>query len=108
VYGYCREIILRRTEGLSAESCILEVLRSGTMSFIESMIAGHYGFDGIAEMGSASGIRAALSEIVMDMPSCATASGSTYLGIIEDPQESFDQALARYGYTPLFCTSGLE
>jgi cytosine/adenosine deaminase-related metal-dependent hydrolase len=78
---------------LSAELCILEMLKSGTTSFIESMTAGHYGFDGIAEVVERSGIRAALSKIVMDLPSYAQAANSMHPGMIEDPDISFQQAL---------------
>jgi cytosine/adenosine deaminase-related metal-dependent hydrolase len=78
---------------LSAELCILEMLKSGTTSFIESMTAGHYGFDGIARVVERSGIRAALSKIVMDMPSYAQAANSMHPGMMEDPDQSFHQAL---------------
>src|SRR3972149_3945061 len=61
------------------------MLKSGTTAFVESMIAGRYGFDGIAEVVERSGIRAGLSKIVMDLPSYATAAGSMYPGMIEDP-----------------------
>ncbi len=53
---------------LSAELCILEMLKSGTTAFIETMIASRYGFNGIAQAVDKSGIRAALSKIIMDMP----------------------------------------
>jgi hypothetical protein len=43
-----------------------------------------------------SGIRAALSKIVMDLPSYATAAGSMYPGMIENPEASFDEALAMH------------
>jgi cytosine/adenosine deaminase-related metal-dependent hydrolase len=81
---------------LSAELCILEMLKSGTTAFVESMIAGHYGFDGIAGVVEKSGIRAALSKIVMDLPSYATAAGTMHPGMIEDPQASFDRAIAAH------------
>jgi cytosine/adenosine deaminase-related metal-dependent hydrolase len=81
---------------LSAELCILEMLKSGTTSFIESMTAGHYGFDGIAEVVERSGIRAALSKIVMDLPSYALETNTMHSGMIEDPEESFQQALEMY------------
>jgi cytosine/adenosine deaminase-related metal-dependent hydrolase len=78
---------------LSAELAILEMLKSGTTAFVESMIAGRYGFDGMAGVVERSGIRAALSKIVMDLPSYATAAGSMYPGMVEDPKASFDEAL---------------
>ncbi len=53
---------------LSAELCILEMLKSGTTAFIESMISSSYGFNGIAQAVDKSGIRAALSKTIMDLP----------------------------------------
>ena len=77
---------------ISSELCILEMLKSGTTAFVETMIAGRYGFDGIARVVEYSGIRAALSKIVMDLPSYVK-SGAMYEGMIEDRQASFKEAL---------------
>lgn len=81
---------------LSAELCILEMLKSGTTAFVECMIAGRYGFDGIAEVVRDSGIRAALSKIVMDLPSYAMESGLMYPGMIEEREKSVAEALAMH------------
>ena len=79
---------------ISAELCILEMLKSGTTAFVETMIAGHYGFDGIAEVVRSSGIRAALSKIVMDVSTYAEEGvGSMHKGMIEDPDASFQETL---------------
>jgi len=79
---------------ISAELCILEMLKSGTTAFVETMIAGRYGFDGIAQSVASSGIRAALSKIVMDISTYAEESvGGMYPGMIEDKQASFQEAL---------------
>ena len=79
---------------ISAELCILEMLKSGTTAFIETMLAGRYGFDGIARTVQSSGIRAALSKIVMDVPTYAEEnSGSMFKGVIEDRTSSFREAL---------------
>jgi cytosine/adenosine deaminase-related metal-dependent hydrolase len=79
---------------ISAELCILEMLKSGTTAFVETMIAGHYGFDGIAAVVQSSGIRAALSKIVMDVSTYAEEDvGSMHKGMIEDPAASFQEAL---------------
>jgi len=79
---------------ISAELCILEMLKSGTTAFVETMLAGHYGFDGIAEAVQSSGIRAALSKIVMDISTYAEEDvGSMHKGMIEDKTTSFQQAL---------------
>ena len=51
----------------SASLCILEMLKSGTTGFVECLLAERYGFDGIAELCVASGIRAALGKVVMDV-----------------------------------------
>jgi len=78
---------------LSAELCLLEMLKSGTTSFVESMTAHRYGFDGIARAVERSGMRAALSKIVMDRPSYAMAENSMHPGMIEGAEESFAEAL---------------
>src|SRR5438045_7808742 len=51
---------------VSARLCIAEMLKSGTTTFLESMLAHRYGFDGIARAVDESGIRACLAGIVMD------------------------------------------
>ena len=79
---------------ISAELCILEMLKSGTTAFVETMIAGHYGFDGIAQVVQSSGIRAALSKIVMDVSTYAEEeAGSMHKGMIEAREASFQEAL---------------
>ena len=78
---------------LSAELCLLEMLKSGTTAFVEAMTAHNYGFDGIARVVEQSGLRAALSKIVMDIPSYAMSENSMHPGLVEDPEESFAEAL---------------
>lgn len=79
---------------ISAELCILEMLKSGTTAFVETMIAGHYGFDGIAQVVQSSGIRAALSKIVMDVSTYAEEDvGSMHRGMIEERETCFQEAL---------------
>jgi cytosine/adenosine deaminase-related metal-dependent hydrolase len=80
----------------SAELCILEMLRSGTTAFIESMLAGRYGFDGIAEVVIRSGIRAALSKIVMDVGTYATKDSWMHPGMIEDRETTMRDTLAMH------------
>lgn len=82
---------------ISAELCILEMLKSGTTAFVETMLAGRYGFDGIAKVVESSGIRAALSKIVMDVTKYAEESeGSMYKGMVEEREASFQEALDMY------------
>ncbi len=68
---------------VSARLCIAEMLRSGTTTFLESMLAHRYGFDGIARAVEESGIRACLAGIVMDIGTYATQSNSMHPGMIE-------------------------
>jgi len=49
----------------SARLAVLEMIKSGTTSFVECLLAERYGFDGIAEACIDSGIRTALGKIVM-------------------------------------------
>jgi cytosine/adenosine deaminase-related metal-dependent hydrolase len=77
---------------ISTELCILEMLKSGTTAFVESMLAGHYGFDGIARVVESSGIRAALSKIVMDTASYVEGN-PMHPGMVEDGDVSLQQAL---------------
>ncbi len=80
----------------SAELCILEMLKSGTTAFIESMLAGRYGFDGIAEVVIRSGMRAALSKIVMDVATYATKDSWMHPGMIEDRETTLRDTLAMH------------
>jgi cytosine/adenosine deaminase-related metal-dependent hydrolase len=77
---------------VSAELCILEMLKSGTTAFVESMLAGHYGFDGIAQVVEYSGARAVLSKVVMDTPSYVEGH-AMHQGMVEDRDAAFQEAL---------------
>ncbi len=80
----------------SAALCIAEMLRSGTTTFLESMLAGRYGLDGIAEVVAQSGIRGILSKIVMDIAAYADGSNAMYPGMVEERETSMRQALEMY------------
>uniref|UniRef100_A0A7J3VUE8 Amidohydrolase n=1 Tax=Caldiarchaeum subterraneum TaxID=311458 RepID=A0A7J3VUE8_CALS0 len=68
----------------SAALCILEMLKTGTTSFIEVHIHTRYGFNGIAELVERSGIRGVLSKAVMDMKGYAAAENALPPGMVED------------------------
>ncbi|HEY4385419.1 MAG TPA: amidohydrolase [Ktedonobacteraceae bacterium] len=73
----------------SARLCIAEMLKSGTTTFLESMLAHRYGFDGIAQAVTESGIRACLAGIVMDIGTYATQDeNSMHPGLIESRETS--------------------
>lgn len=69
---------------VSTRLCTAEMLKSGTTTFLESMLAHRYGFDGVARAVAESGIRACLAGIVMDIGTYATQSNAMHPGLIED------------------------
>ncbi|MGH2506500.1 MAG: amidohydrolase [Ktedonobacteraceae bacterium] len=69
---------------VSTRLCTAEMLKSGTTTFLESMLAHRYGFDGVARAVEESGIRACLAGIVMDIGTYATQSNAMHPGLIED------------------------
>ena len=73
---------------VSARLCIAEMLKSGTTTFLESMLAHRYGFDGIARAVDESGIRACLAGIVMDIGTYATQANAMHPGMIESRETS--------------------
>ncbi|MFI5266907.1 MAG: amidohydrolase family protein, partial [Chloroflexota bacterium] len=80
----------------SARLCIAEMIKSGTTTFVESMLAERYGFDGIARVVEQSGIRACLGTIVMDQPGYAGEENVMHAGMIEDRRTSVDNTLAMH------------
>ncbi len=78
----------------SAALCIAEMLKSGTTAFIESLLAGRYGFEGIAEVVQQSGIRASLGKVVMDIGTYAESNGSMHPGLVEDRETTVRDTLA--------------
>lgn len=73
---------------VSARLCIAEMLKSGTTTFLESMLAHRYGFNGIAQAVAESGIRACLAGIVMDIGTYATQTNSMHPGMVESRETS--------------------
>ncbi len=80
----------------SAALCTLEMIKSGTTSFIECMLADRYGFDGVAEVILQSGMRAAIGKIIMDRPSYAATELTMYPGMVEDAETSIGHTLQAY------------
>jgi cytosine/adenosine deaminase-related metal-dependent hydrolase len=81
---------------VSARLCMAEMLRSGTTTFLEAMLAHRYGFDGIAQAVEESGIRACLGGIVMDTASYASERLVMYPGMIETREMSLLGVLEAY------------
>jgi cytosine/adenosine deaminase-related metal-dependent hydrolase len=71
---------------VSAELCMLEMIKSGTTTFLESLLHSRYGFDGIAESLKKSGMRGTLSKTVMGLPGYGSSEGIMHPGMIEEPE----------------------
>lgn len=70
----------------SAELCMLEMIKSGTTTFLESLLHSRYGFDGIAQSLERAGMRGILSKTVMGLPGYGNETNIMHPGMIEDPQ----------------------
>ncbi|MFX1318542.1 MAG: amidohydrolase family protein [Promethearchaeota archaeon] len=81
---------------VSAELCIAEMLKSGTTSFLESMIHKRYGMNGIAQVVERTGIRGCLSKLFMDWTGYADEEAIMYEGMIEDPEECIAETLSMH------------
>lgn len=80
----------------SARLCMAEMLKSGTTTFLEAMLAHRYGFDGIAKAVEESGMRACLAGIVMDIGTYATQTSSMHQGLVESRETSLFGVLDMY------------
>lgn len=80
---------------VSARLCMLEMIKSGTTSFIESMIHTRYGFDGIARSLEESGMRGYLAKTIMDTPAYGRKQ-MMHEGMIEDGEKSLAETVAMF------------
>jgi cytosine/adenosine deaminase-related metal-dependent hydrolase len=80
---------------VSAKLCMLEMIKSGTTSFIESMTHTRYGFDGIAKVLDASGMRGCLAKTIMDTPAYGRKQ-MMHEGMIEDGERSLNETITMY------------
>jgi cytosine/adenosine deaminase-related metal-dependent hydrolase len=69
---------------VSAELCMLEMIKSGTTTFLESLLHSRYGFDGIAESVERSGMRGILGKTMMGIPSYGSEKSIMHPGMVED------------------------
>jgi cytosine/adenosine deaminase-related metal-dependent hydrolase len=72
---------------VSAELCMLEMIKSGTTTFLESLLHSRYGLDGVALSVEKSGMRGILSKTVMGLPSYGTENNIMHPGMVEEPEE---------------------
>jgi len=80
---------------VSAKLCMLEMIKSGTTSFIESMTHTRYGFDGIAKALEESGMRGYLAKTIMDTPAYGRKQ-MMHEGMIEDGERSLSETITMF------------
>jgi cytosine/adenosine deaminase-related metal-dependent hydrolase len=78
---------------LSAELCVLEMIKSGTTTFVESLLHWRYGFDEMARVVETSGIRAALSKSLMNVCGYAGQKDVIPEGMAENGETTMKQTL---------------
>ncbi|KAH9828366.1 guanine deaminase [Teratosphaeria destructans] len=76
---------------------IAEMLKSGTTTFLESMFADRYGFEGLCRAVAESGIRGCLGKVVMDGGAYAGEAGwAMHAGLVEDREVSLGGAVGMF------------
>jgi cytosine/adenosine deaminase-related metal-dependent hydrolase len=78
---------------ISAELCLLEMLKSGTTAFAETLLHSRYGLEGITQAVIGSGIRGILAKSVMDIPTYASRDNIMDKGMREDGETCLKQAV---------------
>lgn len=80
----------------SMSLAVLEMLKSGTTSFLECMTSGIHDFEGQAKVCVDAGIRAALGRMVMDIPAELARRMNVHPGVWESREASIASALAEH------------
>lgn len=87
----------RKEEALaSAKLVVLEMLKSGTTTFLETGLVGRYGPDDIIDFLYSSGIRAAVARHVMDLRGYAIEKDALHEGLVEPGDISFKDTIRLY------------
>lgn len=81
---------------VSSELCMLEMIKSGTTTFLESGLHKRYGNHAIAQLTERVGIRGVLSKMIMDGSGYGTAKNIMHPGMIEDKDECIKEAIDLY------------
>ncbi len=80
----------------SAKLVTLEMIKTGTTTFLETGLVGRYGPDKIIEFLHSSGIRAAVARHVMDMTGYALEENILHEGLIELGDKSYKDTIRLY------------
>ncbi|MCK5128811.1 MAG: amidohydrolase [Clostridiales bacterium] len=78
---------------VSADICLLEMIKSGTTTFVETLLLSRYGLDGITDAVIESGMRGVLAKSVMDIATYASKDNIMCEGMIEDGDICLEQAI---------------
>ena len=78
---------------ISAEICLLEMIKSGTTTFAETLLLSRYGLNGITDAVVKSGMRGVLAKSVMDIATYASRENIMCEGMVEDGDECLRQAV---------------
>ena len=81
----------------SAELCMLEMIKSGTTTFLESLLHSRYGLDGIAESIETCGMRGFLSKTVMSLPGYGSEKSIMHPGMVEDGETCLREVETHFG-----------
>ena len=76
----------------SAELCMLEMLKSGTTTFVEAMLARNYGFDGLASSKSR-----VCAEYWLKSSWLNRWTHPLHPGLVESKESSFEEAISMHG-----------
>lgn len=77
----------------SAKLAVLEMIKSGTTTFLETGLVGRYGPDDIIEMVHSTGMRAALARHVMDLRGYALEESILHEGLVEEGDYSLKDTI---------------
>jgi len=77
---------------VSAELSMLEMIKSGTTSFVGVDVVSRYGFDGIARAVTKAGMRAALAKTIMDSPGYGSKGSIMPAGLVEEKEDCIREA----------------
>ena len=77
---------------VSAELSMLEMMKTGTTSFIAVDVVSRYGFDGIARSVSGAGMRGAVAKSIMDNPGYGRKKSIMPEGLVEEKGATIREA----------------
>jgi len=81
---------------ISALLCMIEMIKSGTTTFLEVGISGRYGMEGIAKAVEEIGMRGVLGRHVMDTPGYALEENIIHPGLVESKEYGMKEVIHMY------------